>query len=80
MDVLKKYHSEYINNVVKNINLAMSYKPGVDEKPEFTFMGDANYKNQIKGQVESRTDPKPSPLISSANEGSPYTSEPSFEQ
>ena len=48
----------YIANVIKNVNMAMNYRPGVDERPDFNFKGvDQEYGNKVKKAVVDRTDP-----------------------
>jgi len=31
---------------VKNVNLAMNHRPGIDEKPDFHFLGDGGHKGK----------------------------------
>ena len=58
--VVTKYHNEYIKNVVKNVNLAMNYRPGVDDRPLFFFKGfDSEYSSKVKSDLLSRTQPIP---------------------
>ena len=48
----------YIANVIKNVNLAMNYRPGIDEKPDFVFKGvSQEYGKKVKDAVVNRTDP-----------------------
>ena len=54
---MTKYHNDYIKNVVKNVNLAMNYRPGIDEKPDFVFKGDPAYNSKVKADLLSRTEP-----------------------
>lgn len=38
--------------------MAMNYRPGVDERPDFNFKGvDQEYGNKVKKAVVDRTDP-----------------------
>ena len=46
--VSTKYHNQYIKSVVRNVDQALSYRPGVDVKPCFAEATDSAYSAKVK--------------------------------